>query len=80
MRVLRKRLTHAEIEAYLALMTHVTMSSASGASSHAGIEAYLAVITHALVNAFSPVRIILFGSLARGDQNRISDADLVVLS
>jgi predicted nucleotidyltransferase len=46
----------------------------------AELEAYLAGITDAMVRAFAPKRVILFGSLARGDQNRASDADLVVIA
>ena len=44
------------------------------------LEAYLAAIVGALARAFSPERIVLFGSFARGDQNRASDADLVVIA
>jgi predicted nucleotidyltransferase len=44
------------------------------------LESYLASIKDALVRAFSPSRIILFGSFARGDQNRASDVDLVVIA
>lgn len=44
------------------------------------LEAYLAALVGALVAAFSPERIVLFGSFARGDQNRASDADLVVIA
>lgn len=43
-------------------------------------ETYLATITAALVRDFSPERIVLFGSFARGDQNRASDLDLVVIA
>jgi predicted nucleotidyltransferase len=32
------------------------------------------------VREFSPERIILFGSFARGDQNRASDLDVVVIA
>jgi len=32
------------------------------------------------VEAFTPERIVLFGSFARGDQNRASDIDLVVIA
>jgi predicted nucleotidyltransferase len=42
-------------------------------------DRYLADITRALVQEFSPARIILFGSFARGDQNRASDLDIVVI-
>lgn len=44
------------------------------------LEDHLARITAALVGAFAPERIILFGSFARGDQNRASDVDLVVIA
>jgi len=44
------------------------------------LDDYLAAITRALRRVFSPVRIILFGSFARGDQNRASDIDLVVIA
>ena len=46
----------------------------------AELERYLEAITSALVGTFAPERIILFGSFARGDQNRASDADLVVIA
>lgn len=41
---------------------------------------YLASITAALVRSLDPRRVILFGSFARGDQNRASDVDLVVIA
>jgi predicted nucleotidyltransferase len=44
------------------------------------LEAVLAVVTAALVRDLSPERIVLFGSFARGDQNRTSDLDLVVIA
>lgn len=44
------------------------------------LEAYLRTITEVLVRAFSPVQIILFGSFARGDQNRASDLDLIIIA
>jgi predicted nucleotidyltransferase len=44
------------------------------------LDAYLAAVTAALVRAFAPERIILSGSFARGDQNRASDLDLVVIA
>lgn len=44
------------------------------------LESYLEHITAALVQTFAPERIILFGSLARGDQNRASDLDVVVIA
>jgi predicted nucleotidyltransferase len=44
------------------------------------LESYLADITIALRHAFAPQQIILFGSLARGDQNRASDLDVVVIA
>ena len=37
-------------------------------------------VRDALIVAFRPHRIILFGSFARGDQNRTSDLDLVVIA
>jgi predicted nucleotidyltransferase len=46
----------------------------------AGLESHLAAITAALVEALDPEFIILFGSFARGDQNRASDVDLVVIA
>ena len=48
--------------------------------SGAELETYLAAISGALRRAFSPERVVLFGSFARGDQNRASDADLVVIA
>ena len=42
-------------------------------------EAHLGALAAALVAAFRPERVILFGSFARGDQNRASDLDLVVI-
>jgi predicted nucleotidyltransferase len=44
------------------------------------LQHYLGLLTGALVDAFSPERVILFGSFARGDQNRASDVDLVVVA
>jgi predicted nucleotidyltransferase len=44
------------------------------------LERELAAVTAALVRALSPERIILFGSFARGDQNRASDLDVVVIA
>jgi predicted nucleotidyltransferase len=44
------------------------------------LEAYLARITGALRRTFSAQRIVLFGSFARGDQNRASDLDVVVIA
>jgi len=46
----------------------------------AELEAVLAAVTAALVRELSPDRIVLFGSFARGDQNRASDLDLVVIA
>ena len=43
-------------------------------------EAVLAAVTSALVRDLAPERIVLFGSFARGDQNRASDLDLVVIA
>ncbi|MGH7894453.1 MAG: nucleotidyltransferase domain-containing protein [Candidatus Binatia bacterium] len=43
-------------------------------------ERYLETVTHALVARFAPERIVLFGSFARGDQNRASDLDVVVIA
>ena len=44
------------------------------------LERYLATVAQALVASFAPERILLFGSFARGDQNRASDLDLVVIT
>ncbi len=44
------------------------------------LEELLARITRALVAAFARERILLFGSFARGDQNRASDVDLVIVA
>ena len=46
----------------------------------AELEAVLTAVTAALVRDLSPDRIVLFGSFARGDQNRASDLDLVVIA
>lgn len=48
--------------------------------SGADLEACLAAVTAALVRDFEPERVVLFGSFARGDQNRASDLDLVVVA
>jgi predicted nucleotidyltransferase len=45
----------------------------------AELEAYIGAVTAALVRDLEPERIVLFGSFARGDQNRASDLDLVVI-
>src|SRR3990172_12084131 len=44
------------------------------------LETVLTAVTAALVRDLSPDRIVLFGSFARGDQNRASDLDLVVIA
>jgi predicted nucleotidyltransferase len=46
----------------------------------AELERWLDEVTGALVRRLSPERVILFGSFARGDQNRASDLDLVVIA
>ena len=46
----------------------------------AELETYLSTISAALVRDLEPERIVLFGSFARGDQNRASDLDLVVIA
>lgn len=44
------------------------------------LERHLATLTRALVTEFAPEQVVLFGSFARGDQNRASDIDLVVIT
>ena len=44
------------------------------------LETVHTAVTAALVRDLSPDRIVLFGSFARGDQNRASDLDLVVIA
>jgi predicted nucleotidyltransferase len=44
------------------------------------LERTLAALVQAIVASLDPERILLFGSLARGDQNRASDIDLVVVA
>ncbi len=44
------------------------------------LECYLAAVTRSLVASFAPDRVVLFGSFARGEQNRASDLDLVVIA
>jgi predicted nucleotidyltransferase len=44
------------------------------------LERVLAAIARAIVRRLAPERILLFGSFARGDQNRTSDVDLVVIA
>ena len=46
----------------------------------AELESYLCAVTAALVRDLEPDRIVLFGSFARGDQNRASDLDLVIIA
>jgi predicted nucleotidyltransferase len=46
----------------------------------AELERTLADLVHAIVASLDPERILLFGSFARGDQNRASDFDLVVIA
>jgi len=46
----------------------------------ADLERYLDAMTSMLAQALSPHRIVLFGSFARGDQNRASDVDLVIVA
>jgi predicted nucleotidyltransferase len=45
----------------------------------AELERTLADLVRAIVASLDPERILLFGSFARGDQNRASDIDLVVV-
>ena len=42
-------------------------------------EAYLPEVVNRIVAAFKPLRIILFGSLARGEAGPDSDVDLLVI-
>ena len=44
------------------------------------LERTLAALVGAIVASLDPERILLFGSFARGDQNRASDIDLVVVA
>jgi predicted nucleotidyltransferase len=44
------------------------------------VERLLDRVTAAVVARLSPQRIVLFGSFARGDYNRASDLDLVVIA
>jgi len=46
----------------------------------ADLERTLADLVRAIVASLDPERILLFGSFARGDQNRASDFDLVVIA
>ena len=46
----------------------------------AELEECLSAVSAALVRDLAPERIVLFGSFARGDQNRASDLDLVVIA
>jgi predicted nucleotidyltransferase len=43
------------------------------------LEATVADVVRALRDALAPDRVVLFGSFARGDQNRASDFDVVVV-
>ena len=44
------------------------------------LERYLVAVTDTLVRTFAPQTVVLFGSFARGDQNRASDLDVVVIA
>ena len=44
------------------------------------LERTLAALVGAIVASLDPERILLFGSFTRGDQNRASDIDLVVVT
>jgi predicted nucleotidyltransferase len=46
----------------------------------AELERTLADLVRAIVASLDPERILLFGSFVRGDQNRASDIDLVVVA
>lgn len=46
----------------------------------AELDRTLAQLVRAIVASLDPERILLFGSFARGDQNRASDFDLVVIA
>lgn len=43
------------------------------------LEEWLPVVVERVVERFDPLRVILFGSLARGEANRHSDVDLLVV-
>jgi predicted nucleotidyltransferase len=45
----------------------------------ASLDSLLALITDRLVAEFQPLKIILFGSYARGDADQNSDIDLLVI-
>ena len=40
---------------------------------------FISIMTERIVRAFDPLQIILFGSQARGDADRNSDIDLLVV-
>ncbi len=42
-------------------------------------EEWLPTVVDRVVDRFDPVKIVLFGSLARGDANRHSDMDLLIV-
>ncbi len=44
-----------------------------------GIESHVATMTERIVREFDPVRVILFGSHARGEAGPDSDVDLLVV-
>ena len=54
-------------------------TSMTDASSHRGASEWIPVMVDRLVQQFRPIKIILFGSQARGDAHPDSDVDLLVV-
>ena len=60
-------------------MTHAQATLADGLWNGRALRDWVPVAVDDVVKHFDPARIIVFGSVARGDEHRESDLDLLVL-
>lgn len=64
---------------YNLAMTHPQVTFEHGLWNGRRVSEWVPVVVEDVVDAFDPERIIVFGSVARGDQHLESDLDLLVL-